>query len=719
MADQNAGKLREDMKAAELAARDLARDLNYALESQKEIGSELNKAAKLFKDYLGTSNKLQESTKGSLKLTQDLTSLYGEELRIKEDLNLKQVMINTGLKGQYAQLAATATLEGRLTDELVEELLARQKISDHASEEVELAEEMAKLHLEAREELEKYTKGWQKTKDLAMAIAKDPQLNKTVFGGLLIKKSGEALKEMGESLQEFRKDGESVTQAFHSLGMTLNANSIILGQDTKGALEGLQDSMGGIEAITEDTVKGVAGLSQAFGATVQEAGLLVGHLAQVPGMTQESAVHMAEMTGRLAVSAGVKPGKVLEGMARSTEEMAKFSAQGGESFARAAVGAAKMGVDVGKIASAAENLLDFESSITKQMEASVLLGREINLDKARELSLNGDLAGATGEILKNIGGEAEFNKMNLLQRKALAESIGVSVADLGKMVKHQEDFSEAQKEALQQGKGLDEVLAMGSGFAENLMKSFTGENLVMLLSGWESMKNLGIFTKAASMAQAAWTSIKGLFTAATIAETAATAEQTVVTTTNTVATLNAGAAAKSSSFGFQAFGKALGSFGAAAAGAAIPMLALGASVFLVGAGVAVAAYGISLMVDSFAKMPYDNLAMLPLAMMGIGAGLGLMAVAGLQAIPIIGMLITLAAVSPALIKLADSFSGLSGAGATEGKGKKVKSEKTMDDVVNVITTLAENIQKQPVVVSVDGGAVIRAIRKSSNLSQSQ
>ena len=88
------------------------------------------------------------------------------------------------------------------------------------------------------------------------------------------------------------------------------------------------------------------------------------------------------------------------------------------------------------VASTAESLLDFETSIEKQMEASMLLGRQINTDRARQLALTGDHEGMMQEVLKQVGGEAEFNRLNVLQRKALAESVGQSVENLSRLVRN-------------------------------------------------------------------------------------------------------------------------------------------------------------------------------------------------------------------------------------------------------------------------------------------
>jgi len=88
------------------------------------------------------------------------------------------------------------------------------------------------------------------------------------------------------------------------------------------------------------------------------------------------------------------------------------------------------------VSATTESLLDFESSIEAQMEASVLLGRQLNFDRARQLALTGDQEGMMKEVLKQVGGEAEFNKMNVLQRRALAQSVGQSVENLSRLVRN-------------------------------------------------------------------------------------------------------------------------------------------------------------------------------------------------------------------------------------------------------------------------------------------
>ena len=81
-----------------------------------------------------------------------------------------------------------------------------------------------------------------------------------------------------------------------------------------------------------------------------------------------------------------------------------------------------------------DSMLDFQSSIESEMNASIMLGRLLNFQKARELALNNDTVGAMKEVVAQMGSEAEFQALNAIQRDALAKSINVSTSELAKVV---------------------------------------------------------------------------------------------------------------------------------------------------------------------------------------------------------------------------------------------------------------------------------------------
>jgi hypothetical protein len=142
-------------------------------------------------------------------------------------------------------------------------------------------------------------------------------------------------------------------------------------------------------------------------------------------------------------------------MAASSEEIAKFTKGTGENIAEAAIQARQMGLSLQTTSQIAEGLLDFESSIKKEVEASVMIGKQLNFQRARQLALQGDMVGMMDDVIKQLGSEAEFNELNKLQRESLAKSLGVSVAQMNKLVSGADKLS--LKGALA-GKNFDDLV---------------------------------------------------------------------------------------------------------------------------------------------------------------------------------------------------------------------------------------------------------------------
>jgi len=174
--------------------------------------------------------------------------------------------------------------------------------------------------------------------------------------------------------------------------------------------------------------------SKAIGLSVDEGANLFGVLTQTANLSADQAEKLAEGAFQLARQAGVAPNAVLKDIAGSAEEIAGFTKDGGDNIAEAAVQARQMGLSLGTTAKIAKGLLDFESSISNELEASIMIGKQLNFQKARQLALDGDIAGATKNIVAQLGSEADFNALNVLQRESLAKSIGVSVTELSKLV---------------------------------------------------------------------------------------------------------------------------------------------------------------------------------------------------------------------------------------------------------------------------------------------
>ena len=112
-----------------------------------------------------------------------------------------------------------------------------------------------------------------------------------------------------------------------------------------------------------------------------------------------------------------------------------------EKLTKALLSVKTLGFELKQLDATADSFLDFESSISKEMEAQVLTGREMNLTAAREAALNNDNATLAQEITKNVGDANTYLKMNRIQQEAIAQSVGLSRDSLADILKKQELYS--------------------------------------------------------------------------------------------------------------------------------------------------------------------------------------------------------------------------------------------------------------------------------------
>lgn len=158
-------------------------------------------------------------------------------------------------------------------------------------------------------------------------------------------------------------------------------------------------------------------------------------------------------------------------------------------MSKAVVQAQKMGLSLDKINKIGEGMLDFESSISKEMEAQLLTGKNIDLSKARQLALDGDTNGLMQELNKQIGSQAEYEKMNTIQKQAYAEALGMSKDEMDEMYHAQakatalgalasKSASEQYEALSKQGKSHEEIAKiLGDKAAEDAKSASVNEKM--------------------------------------------------------------------------------------------------------------------------------------------------------------------------------------------------------------------------------------------------
>lgn len=93
-----------------------------------------------------------------------------------------------------------------------------------------------------------------------------------------------------------------------------------------------------------------------------------------------------------------------------------------------------LGLELSEVNGIASQLLDFESSIASELEAELLTGRSINLERARFAALTNDQKTLMEEINREMGDFSDFQNMNVIQQQAFAKSLGLNVNQLSDML---------------------------------------------------------------------------------------------------------------------------------------------------------------------------------------------------------------------------------------------------------------------------------------------
>ena len=263
-----------------------------------------------------------------------------------------------------------------------------------------------------------------------------------------------------------------------ALQPSINAASLMLvgtGQDASKIAGEMLDAFGSVDNITASAIRRVGHLSTKLGASTENIIKVQKSLSDLFNLSADASQTVIQNIGALAASQGGAAGKVIEDLATNSSKFAEFATDGAMGFAQAAIEARKVGANLSAILGVADNLLDFETSLTKQFEAQVLTGKNLNLERARQLSLEGDIAGLTQEIQRTVGSLGEIQSMNVIERRAIAEAIGLSADDLLKVARGE---AVAEQETVQDKLDTtNQLLAAQQGEREAILQATKQNNI--------------------------------------------------------------------------------------------------------------------------------------------------------------------------------------------------------------------------------------------------
>lgn len=494
-------KLREESAKASAVIKDMlkgldaqaakAQRLDPIYKKQLEILTEAEKRIKEIraqqKQTIGDLQRQEQNLKSIDGYAKSIVSMDRDRIRLQDKLGITDSAavesINTIIEKRDELLKLSYEDEisrNNISEEMLKEIAAlRAKgdeyevIADNLERQYRTSNNLAKLTENEQKVLNKQLAAYQSIEETLGAIfgtagllfkSSTGLMAGLAFGlGKLATSIGQANKELGTS---FSLSGGVAT----NVGLTS-----LLFDDAAANAKELAAQLGGSDRFSLQTGVNMSLIARTMGISGTEAASLVGSFSRLNGNSTEVAQDMIATSREFAKQNNIIPAQLMGQLAGATEEFALYGEKGGENILRAAGYAAKLGVEMGTLSGIADNLLDFESSITKELELGAMLGRNINLDRARALAYEGKIGEATLETLNAVGGIEAFNQMDVFAKKQTAATLGVSVAQLQKMASLQAEgvnLSEVTSENFDtMSAGLETGLNEGLGKFLNLIGS--------------------------------------------------------------------------------------------------------------------------------------------------------------------------------------------------------------------------------------------------------
>ena len=438
-----------DLDKQKQAAKELNQEMQYVLDAVVSIGDKLVNG---FKDAVDEAVELGDVTE---TLGNTLKKGYSKDLRdvakVSEELIKAQAKQNKGLlksseieKLKVKLLESQALKEARVNIAKANGVALDDKQLSALNEQIEL-QEKALGAIEKENKSRGISGGLVDKLKGKIADIRPPDIGRAVLAymvkilkeidtevvnlqrGFALTK-GEAIElnqELARTALEAKTLGvnlESVTKATNTLNASLGGTANIFTTEIRNDVAFLQERL----KLSDEAAAGLAKTAFITGKAVSEVAdeqeAVFKAVKSTTGVSlnfQQTLEEANKISGALRLKMDALPGGIIEAVAQ----------------------AKSLGIEFSKLEGIQSSLLDFESSIAKELKAEALIGREINLDKARAAALNDDAAELAKEISSQFGSIAEFQNLSVIQQQAYADALGMSRNELAESLKTQESIN--------------------------------------------------------------------------------------------------------------------------------------------------------------------------------------------------------------------------------------------------------------------------------------
>ena len=492
-----AGKLQNTVKGNVDDFMELSSQISLSSRSSDGLAAALKLADKQMKSLSKVQVSITDESATELKFVENISDVSRQILRAQQDVfaaadgtteeqlaateNLKfhNDLFKSYLKDNEALLTTNSNLNNITQD------IARN--FSRMSQEMQVTAGLTTQELEAYKELTAEADRMAARLKGIGAMITTALKKPMVLLGLGITAAGQGIDKWGKSVRSFGGYVDSAQISSFALGAVF--------KDAEQVTKSLSKEFGGLKDVTFKTQLNTNLMATNMGISGDEAASVVGNFARMNEGSASTAMDMAATTKAMGKAAGVPIDSLMKDVAGSSKAFAEYGKDGGLNIAKAAVAAAKLGVGMDSLTKVTDSLLDFETSINGELELGAMLGKQLNLDRARGLAYEGNIGGAVKETLQQLGGIEAFNKMDIFQKRKAAELLGLSVDEFQKMAANSDKLNDDGTVQLSKFESMKETLtALATGPMGSIVKGL-GTGVIMAGQMGAGFKSMGIDLK--------------------------------------------------------------------------------------------------------------------------------------------------------------------------------------------------------------------------------
>ena len=435
----------------------LNNSLNDTLQKIEDIGNNIDKgirkqlvaATEKTREFADNLSKSKDISKDIQKISSELTKLNTKNTQLSIDRNVSEQKLKELIskQDQMSKKAFETELK-RAKNDLVRTTNAL-KLHEVTEDQLRTLLEMAKKEEElgkgkGLKSIEKITG---KVSGAFDALGLGALFT---FKGILdaVFKADSQITEMGKSLGISHEAAKGLRDEMQKYSEAAHDGFVTVERLAK-AQAGLTEQLGIAVDFGNEERETFARLTEITGLSADEAGKLATFSAATGKSTRSyvSDLRVASMESSRANRIHISDKELLSSVSKlSAGILTKFQGNP-KALAQAVVETKKLGTNLETVNKIGDSLLDWESSIENELEAELITGKKINLERAREAALSGNQLDLTREIADQVGSLAEYQDMNVIAQSSLAKAFGLSRDEMSEMLMKQEAINKYGDEA--------------------------------------------------------------------------------------------------------------------------------------------------------------------------------------------------------------------------------------------------------------------------------